>query len=123
MEKKHNRKKLGTWGEEVAAHYLVTNGYQLVTRNFRCIFGEMDLIAKDHEVWCFIEVKTRRNANYGKGYQAITKTKQQHLILTAQNYLSLHNLGEVAVRFDVVSIDFTPEGNYQIELIKNALQS
>jgi len=122
MEKKQNRKKLGAWGEQVAADYLVANGYLLVMCNFRCYFGEIDLIAKEGEVWCFVEVKTRRNLNYGRGYESITKTKQQHLILAAENYLNLHGLGEVAFRFDVVSIDFVKNGAYQLELIKNALQ-
>ena len=86
----------------------------------RTPYGELDLICRDDRVWCFIEVKTRKNRRFGYGYQAVTLRKQRHMMLAAQFYLSQAVLKEVPVRFDIVSIDFKTASDYQISMIKNA---
>lgn len=116
-----NRKALGDWGERVAADYLRDQGYHIIVTNYRTRFGEIDLICKHGDIWCFVEVKTRRTLRYGFGYQAVTQIKQQRMILTAQSYLNQAGLHEVPVRFDVVSIDWVSATDYRIELIKNAI--
>jgi putative endonuclease len=115
-----NRHDFGKWGEEIALDYLTARGYQYVTANYRCSYGEIDLICRDGPVWCFIEVKTRRTTNYGRGYSGVTPVKLKHLLKTAQMYLVSHCLYDVAARIDIVSIDFTNDTDYQIELIRNA---
>jgi putative endonuclease len=120
MARFSNKNKLGAWGEEQAASYLITQGYQIVILNYRCRYGEIDLIAKDNTVWCFIEVKTRQTANYGDGYQAVTPLKRRHMLKAALFYLSQAGLMEEPARFDIVSIDFYSQTEYRIYLIKNA---
>ena len=66
-----NKKEFGDWGEQIAADYLKNHGYQLVERNFRCYYGEIDLIALEKDVWCFIEVKSRKSSSFGHGYAKI----------------------------------------------------
>lgn len=115
-----NNQDFGKWGEEIALDYLMAHGYQYVTANYRCSYGEIDLICKDGPVWCFIEVKTRRTSNYGQGYCSVTPTKLKHLLKTAQIYLLNHRLYDDPARIDIVSIDFINNTEYRIELIKNA---
>jgi putative endonuclease len=117
-----NRQALGAWGEALAQKYLENHGYEIIERNYRCGFGEIDLICLEAAVWCFVEVKTRKNSRFGLGYQAITPVKQQHLIKAAATYLDKTGLGEVAARFDVVSIDFRSSTSYRITLIRNAFE-
>lgn len=121
MTKFSNRRLLGKWGEEIAAAYLANHGYRIVSHNYRCPYGEMDLICQEKAVWCFVEVKTRRrNSMYGKGYNSVTLVKQRRLIRIAQYFLGEQGLGESEARFDVISIDYASPRDYQIELLKNA---
>jgi putative endonuclease len=120
MTRYSNKNKLGAWGEQQAASFLITQGYQIVTQNYRCMFGEIDLIAKDSVVWCFIEVKTRQTSSYGSGYQSVIQFKRKHMLKAALFYLSQAGLMEEPARFDIVSIDFYSLTEYQIHLIKNA---
>jgi putative endonuclease len=115
-----NRTELGRWGEQEALRYLCSQGYRMIRQNYRCSFGEIDLIAQEAEIWCFIEVKTRRNHYFGFGYEALNGAKKEHLIQSAYNYLQEHQLIDVPFRFDLVSIDFDSKGDFQIKLIKNA---
>lgn len=117
------RKNLGAWGERVAAEYLLSQGYLIIAANYRTNSGEIDLVCQSEDIWCFVEVKTRRNPKYGFGYQGVTRQKQKHMILAAQIYLNENDLYEAPVRFDVVSIDWISGSEYRIELIKNAIES
>ncbi len=123
MEQFPDRKKLGAWGERIAAEYLLGQGYLIIATNYRTNSGEIDLVCRSDDTWCFVEVKTRRTPNYGFGYQGVTRLKQKHMILAAQIYLNENALFEAPVRFDVVSIDWISSSEYQIELIKNAIES
>jgi putative endonuclease len=120
MEKSSNKRAFGGWGETIAEEYLKQSGYEIIARNYHCRVGEIDLIAKDGPVWCFIEVKTRRSLNFGYGYESVTPVKRKHLVKAAQTYLSAASLWEAPARFDVVSIDFITHKDYQISLFKNA---
>ena len=114
-----NHKDFGKWGEAIALDYLIARGYQFVAANYRSTYGEIDLICQDGPVWCFIEVKTRSNSKYGKGYYSVTPQKLKHLLNTAKMYLVSHRLYDVPARVDIVSIDFISETEYQVELIRN----
>ncbi len=94
---------LGQQGEEIARRYLRSHGYRIVARNWRCRFGEIDLIARDGETLAFIEVKTRTGTGFGGAEGAVTPHKRARLIATARQYMS--EIGaEIAMRFDVVAI-------------------
>lgn len=121
MNKEIGKKVIGHWGETIAARYLEERGYQIVAFNYRCSYGEVDLICREKQIWCFIEVKTRRSqSSFGSGYYAVTHEKQRRMTKTALHYLSRYELGEPPVRFDIVSIEYTSAENYRITLLKNA---
>ncbi len=107
----------GSEAENLAAHYLQQRHLALVTRNYRCRYGEIDLIMRDQSVLVFIEVKMRTHHSFGGAIQSITKLKQQKLLLTANHYLA--TLKTIPpCRFDVVLI--TGQKDQEIEWIKNA---
>jgi putative endonuclease len=120
MNSTANKKKLGNWGEQIAANFLKSQGYLLIDCNYRCLYGEIDIIAKEGPIWCFIEVKTRNSSAFGYGYDAVTRMKQKHIIKVAQYYLNKAALYDDPARFDVVSIDFVSAADYKIQLIRNA---
>lgn len=113
---------LGQTGETLAAEKLATLGYALVTRNYRCPHGEIDLIAQHGAIWVFVEVKTRRGSSHGSPEEAVTPRKQAHLIASAQHYLQTNNLENAAWRIDVVAVELTPGGKLlRVEVIENAV--
>ncbi len=114
--------KLGPQGEEVAAGYLQRQGYQLLERNFRAKPGEIDIIARDGDTLCFVEVKTRASKDYGSGLESITTLKKRKLCQTALLYLTQNHLTDAKARFDVVSIQLEDGGRHEVELIRNAFE-
>ena len=99
-------RRIGEIGEELARHHLEAKGYRVVATNYRCRWGEVDLIAKDGLEWVFVEVRTRRSGTYGVPEESLTETKKQHLALAAQDYL--HETGQSSAdtqwRIDLVAI-------------------
>ena len=90
-------------------------------KNYRCIFGEIDIIAKDKETFVFIEVKMRRSKSYGEPELAIDRRKIERIGRVAQCYITKKNIKDKEMRFDVVAIDMS-DGKENIELIKNAFE-
>ena len=110
-------KSRGTAGEDLAARFLEYKGLTILTRNFSCRYGEIDLVARDGEDTVFVEVKLRRNADYGYAAEAVTPSKRAKLRRTALFWLQ--RFGEVPARFDVLEIydEYTP---VRIHWIRNA---
>lgn len=115
--------KAGRYGEETAVRYLQDRGFLIRERNLRLLRHEMDIIAEKEELLVFIEVKTRSNEVYGKGFEHVTVAKQKRLIRFAQLYL-LQNRLEKQVRFDVISIMINRENGKatRIDHFPNAFQ-
>jgi putative endonuclease len=113
--------QVGKAGEEAAVQYLCRQGYRIVERNYRCRFGEIDLIARDGKTLTFIEVKTRRSQRFGPAAAAVTLEKQRHLIKASQLYLIQKRKAHELCRFDVVTIELGAQ-EPRIELIKDAFQ-
>lgn len=109
---------LGTNAEQVAATYLKQQGLTLITRNYHCRFGEIDLIMRDGKTLVFVEVRMRSNASFGGAGTSITSSKQQKLTRTAEHYLQQH--GSAACRFDVVLM--TKPSTENIEWMRNAFE-
>lgn len=107
---------LGGDAERMAAAYLQQQGLILVTSNYRCRFGEIDLIMRDGKALVFVEVRLRSNASFGGAGMSITAAKQQKLTRTAEHYLQQH--GDAACRFDAVLMD--KPSTQHIEWIRNA---
>ena len=117
--------ELGNWGESLAAEQLEAEGYVIIARNFRCRFGEIDLIARRGGELVFVEVKLRKNASHGEGREFVTAVKQRRLLLTAEYYLAARPWAQdLQARFDVVEIyaPQRPEGKYTICRLENAFE-
>jgi len=112
---------LGRVGEEAAARYLVEVGYRVIERNYRCRAGEIDLIALDGEVLCFIEVKARRTGAYGGGLEAVEGRKRARLRRAASWYLGRFGDRLPPCRCDVAEVWLDPEGRPErVTLVRNA---
>lgn len=99
-----NNRQIGTYYEIRARGYLVDKGYQILTMNFRCRTGEIDMIAKDGAYTVFVEIKYRSNNKCGLPRESITYYKKQKIVKVAQYYLVYHHLGDIPCRFDVIEI-------------------
>lgn len=99
---------LGAWGESLAAEYLRKKGYRIVASNYRCRFGEIDMIARTRQYLVFVEVKLRRDDKFAEAKEFVDFRKQTRIRETAGFYLSCNNL-DLPVRFDVVEV-YAPEG-------------
>ena len=114
-----NKREVGTQFEQRAADYLKQNGYVILSRNFRCRTGEIDLIARSEGYLCFIEVKYRASARKGYPAEAIDHVKIRRITRTAEFYMLIHNIPQdTPCRFDAVVIL-----DDEISLIKNAFES
>ncbi|MCL4459365.1 MAG: YraN family protein [Chloroflexi bacterium] len=114
--------RLGRLGEAVAADYLLSHGYVIRERNFRCPLGEIDIVAMEQDCLIFIEVRARQGQGFGAPEESLTRIKQRKLRQLVEYYLSAQPNSFPSYRIDVVAIDFAPEGVTQrIELIKNAI--
>ena len=98
----------GAWGEAVAAEFLRKKRYTLVAAGYRCKFGEVDLIVKNRKYLVFVEVKTRKSADFAMAREYVDPRKQERLKKTASLYLS-QNPSDLQPRFDVIEI-YAPEG-------------
>lgn len=109
----------GSRGEEIATDFLKQKGYRIIKLNFRNKLGQIDVIAKDKNTLCFIEVKTRKSLRFGSPLEAVSKAKQKRITKPALVYLKDNRLMDKPVRFDVVSVLLSKQYP-QINLIKDA---
>ena len=93
----------GKLGEDAACHYLKKNHYQILERNYRKRFGEIDIVAKKDNRIAFVEVKARSASDYGIPCEAVTYSKQQKIIKTAQAYVLEQNL-DAEFAFDIIEV-------------------
>jgi len=114
-------KQLGRAGEKAAAVFLESQGYTLLEQNYQTRYFELDIIAKDKDTLCFVEVKTRSNLKKGLPRESVIPAKQKKIIMGATFYLKEKNLFNQRVRFDIVEIVFTGK-TPKITLIPNAFQ-
>jgi putative endonuclease len=118
------RASLGRAGEERAEAYLTGLGFRILARQHRCRRGEVDLVAEEGDCLCFVEVRARSPGPVGP-LESVTVPKQRRVILAALDYLVRHGIpvtGARAMRFDVVEIHRTPEGELRPELCRNAFE-
>jgi putative endonuclease len=120
--------RIGQLGEELAARFLIKNGFHLVLSNFKVpvgrnrlgvsISGEIDLIAFDADVLCFVEVKTRSSDFFAAPIAAVDLRKQRQITRTARMYRKIFRLDSIKFRFDVVSIVLNENAKPKIEIFK-----
>ncbi len=120
--------RIGQLGEELAARFLLKNGFRLVLSNFKVpvgrnrigvlVTGEIDLIAFDEDVLCFVEVKTRSSEFFAAPIAAVDLRKQRQITRTARMYRKIFRLDWVKFRYDVVSIVLNENAKPKIEIFK-----
>jgi len=115
MKALHLRK--GENAEALACRWLKSKGLSLLTQNYRCKAGEIDLIMQQDSCLVFVEVRYRSHSGFGSAAESVTPAKQQKLMRAAQHYLQRLD-HTPRCRFDIIGID----GDNQIQWIKNALQ-
>ena len=110
----------GAQAEQWAAQYLQQQGLKLVVPNYRSRFGEIDLIMQEGTTLVFVEVRLRRNADFGGAAASIDRHKQQRIIRTAQHYLA--NLARIPpCRFDAVLLEDVK--GERVQWLKNAFEA
>jgi putative endonuclease len=92
---------------------LAAHGCVIIERNWRCAAGELDLVARDGEVWVFVEVKLRRGVSYGTPEEAVTLSKQRRLLQLGLAYIDAHNLDDAHWRVDVVGVYLNSAGKVE----------
>lgn len=109
------RKARGDDAERAAEQFLTVNGLELVERNFRTRFGEIDLIMRQGATLVFVEVRFRKNENFGGALASIGSAKQQRLIAAAEQYLSQFR-NPPPCRFDAVLLTKGANESAQVEV-------
>ena len=113
--------ELGRRSERLAVNFLKDKGYRIISTDYRTRLGQVDIVAKDKDTICFVEVKSRRTARFGHPNEAVEISKQRKISQVALTYLKQNGLVNSPARFDVISI-FYPDEQLKIELIKNAFE-
>lgn len=113
------KKLVGNKGESIAEDYLKRKGYKIIRKNYRCRFGEVDIIARDNDTIVFIEVRTKQNDNFGSPQDSITPAKIEKISKTSLSFIQEKKLTGFSYRFDFIAITF-PQGKPNIEHIENA---
>ena len=115
---KHNQ-RIGKWGEDTAADYLVERGYEIVARNTRTPYGEIDIVAKQGDVMIFVEVKTRTSDKMGLPEESITARKREHMLAAADHYAAEHEIDHWQI--DVIAVEGKPGSKPKITYFENAI--
>ena len=117
---KPTRRQIGAGYEALARRYLERAGLNFIAANVSCRVGELDLIMRDEQIWVFVEVRFRRNADFGGAAASVTHTKQRRLLRAAAFWLAQHNASfdTSSCRFDVLAIT-----GRQIEWLPNAFNA
>jgi len=118
LNKNQEKSELGIKGEEIACKYLITKGYQLLHKNWRCKHKEIDIIVEKNNILTFVEVKTRSTSYFERPQDAVTLKKQRLLISAANEYIIQKEIDK-EIQFDIVSI-IIENGKQTIEHIPNA---
>lgn len=114
-------KSTGDSGEAIAARYLQANGYSILATNWRCVGGEIDIVAQQGDTLVFVEVKSRRGGQSGDALLAITPAKRQRLTTAAYAYVDSAGLDDPAWRIDAVAVIFGRDGMARCTHVENAL--
>ncbi len=110
-------KALGQYGESLAVSHLESAGLVVLERNYRCRFGEIDIVARDGSTLVICEVKTRTNVVHGTPFESITGQKAARLRRLAQHWLEDHDVSPPSVRIDVVSVLVPGKGAPHVERV------
>ncbi|WP_127147782.1 YraN family protein [Veillonella sp. VA139] len=113
-----NHIELGRYGEDLATHYLKSQGYDVLERNIRYRFGEVDIIAKTENILIVVEVKTRRTKTYGMPCEAVHWKKKQHIRHVISMFLATRDIEYESIRFDVIEVYIPQVGDHELRHMK-----
>lgn len=111
---------IGPSGEAATERLYTDRGYTILARNWRCRVGELDLVVSRRDTLVICEVKTRRGARTGAGYEAVDRRKQAKVRAVAEAFLLSTGLRPEAIRFDVASVAVGRDGSTGVELFEDA---
>ncbi|MEO0123728.1 MAG: YraN family protein [candidate division WOR-3 bacterium] len=115
-----NKIQLGKKGEELARKFLNKKGFNIIDHNFRCRYGEIDLVLRKGKSFHFVEVKYRRTLEYGLPQESVNKRKQKKIQYVALLWLKKRHLPiDTEVHFDVLAINQSGDG-VEYEYIEDA---
>jgi putative endonuclease len=112
--------RLGEWGEDLAAGYLQRAGLTVLARNWRCVHGELDIVATEGSTVVFCEVKTRSGVGFGPPAEAVVAAKVRRIRRSAAAWLAQAGRGWPDLRFDVVSVVRPAAGEPIVEHVRGA---
>jgi len=113
--------QIGQAAEHWALNFLKNHGLTLIANNYRCRYGEIDLIMKDKNCLVFVEVRSRKHIQFGTGAETIDWRKQQKIINSAQHFIQTHHqYAQLHSRIDVISIINNGSVNAEFDWIQNA---
>ncbi len=97
------RKETGILGEKLASDFLKRKGYRILESNYRCLYGEIDIVARQGDCLVFVEVRTRSSLTFGAPEESVTPAKRQHMAKAAEYYLQTHDKMPSSWRIDFVA--------------------
>lgn len=112
----------GKRGEDIATSFLEKNKYKIIAKNYKTRIGEVDVIARDREVFCFVEVRTRSSDSFCSPEETIDAKKKAQISKAALSFIRAHQLEDRPARFDIVTILFREDGGFKVNHIKNAFE-
>jgi putative endonuclease len=115
------RQEVGRRGEKLAADFLAQAGYKIVTTNWHCSHGEIDIVALKEDEWVFVEVRSRQADSTETAFESINPRKQATLKKLAFAYLSAHKIKDAIWRIDVIAVALPRNGEPIIEHVEDAL--
>lgn len=115
------RKELGKKGEDLAVAFLKKKHYKILFRNYRCRFGEVDIIALHRNRLSFIEVKTRTSVSFGLPQEAVSREKQRKISMVALEFIQRYRLESKDAGFDIIAVRCMPDGCF-FEFIEDAFE-
>jgi putative endonuclease len=115
---KHNQ-KIGQWGEEAVVAYLTQRGYEIMARNARTPYGEIDIVAKQADITIFVEVKTRTSNKMGLPEESVNLRKQAHMLACAEHYAAENAIDHWQI--DVIAVEGKVGWEPKITHFENAI--
>ena len=117
---KKAKKQFGQKSEALAVTFLENKGYAIITTNWHCALGELDIVAQKDGVLVFVEVRARHSHTTETAFASIDNAKRKKLYSTVMTYLAQHALDDVAWRIDVIAIAVPRDGRPIIEHVEDA---
>lgn len=123
MNSFQNTKEIGALTENLAAEYLQNKKYKIIERNFRCRFGEIDIVVQKNKILVFIEVKSRTSFdNRYSPFDNITPIKKRRLIKLGQYYLKNKRMpADTSWQIDAISVELKSDGQFKIAHFEQAV--